>query len=193
MRSTPPGWITLLEAIDRICVRRYQLDYVQLCEKSKPECRLAFREIEKLLITKQVTVKLIANNRQEDFTIFDMHLGIFRINFHLNNMPGIEVARYKDRLSDLVIKSDEFEKAYASQADQVVSGNTKQSHQERSTAFLNLLVSQFQKGQLLKRDQARAIAKSQFSISRKDADTIRAVAARKTGNGNMLLGGRPKK
>jgi hypothetical protein len=128
-----------------------------------------------------------------DFTIFDMHLSPFRINFGLRDWPGVEVARNKDRLSNLWIEQKGFELTLSrSKGSKIALGSTY-TLEERVAALYSLLVNEMNHGVKRSREDVRKQAKSDFNLSRADADKVRQRAARTTGNEQSLKGGRPKR
>jgi hypothetical protein len=191
--TLPPGWITLFEAIDRLCHQKFQLEYLKLVKSSKSSCRSVFRDLEHLLRRGTVPTKLIVDSAVMDFTVFDMHLSPFRINFDLRDWPGIEVARNKDRLSNLWIEQKGFELTLSRSKGSKTASNSTYTLEERVDALYSLLVSEMNHGVKRSREDVRKQAQSDFDLSRADADKVRQRAARATGNEQSLKGGRPKR
>ena len=140
-----------------------------------------------------IPTKLIVDSVVMDFTVFDMHLSPFRINFNLSDWPGIEVARKKDRLSDLFIEEKGFELTLARSKGAKAGSASDYTPEERSDALYSLLVSEMTQGLKRSREDIRKQAKSDYALSRADADKVRQKAARSTGNEKSLKGGRPKR
>jgi len=185
-----PGWITLYQAIDRLCCRKFQLEYLKLIKASKNDCRIVFRDLETLLLGGKIETRLIANNTATDFTVFDMHLSPFRIHFRLNDWPGIEVARNKDHLSDLLINEKDFELAYVN-FKKPSAKTLKVTREDRKEALLNILLVEMKNQIFRNRKDVREQARAEYHLSIEDADAARQGAARQSGNEHLLKGGRP--
>jgi len=162
-------------------------------KSSKSNCKAVFRDLEYLLQKGTIPTKLIVDNVVIDFTMFDMHLSPFRINFNRGDWPGIEVARNKDRLSDLLIEEKGFELTLARSKGAKADATSAFTSEERAAAFFNLLAAEMDHGGKRTREDIRKQGKSDYGLSRADADKARQKAARSTGNDKSLKGGRPKK
>lgn len=166
----PPGWISLLEALDHLCHRTYQTDFSQLVNVSKTKCRHVFRALEQHLLTGAVEALVEIDGVYSPLTTSDLHASPFKIWLD-RGTPGIEIRRNEHRrLSGMRIRQQDL--IAALNQDQSVT-TPPPTREERLKNFRGWLREDILTKGWRPKQQIREYAKTHFRVVRVDADQIR--------------------